>query len=173
MSSPAPPSPATQLRQRLRPWPQFFDLSAISIPISLSDTTYRINQNLRYFFPNYALIFLITLFLSLVYHPISLVIFLIISAGWIFLYFSRNRDDPLVLFNYEIDDKIILGFLGLLTLLALIFAKVWKNVFVSLAIGVLILLIHGSLRAPEEDLESPYGSLLSDVTSPQGDYTMV
>ncbi|XP_027165017.1 PRA1 family protein E-like [Coffea eugenioides] len=173
MSSPAQPTAATQLRQRLRPWAQFFSLSTFSLPISLSDTTYRINQNLRFFFPNYTLLVLLVLFLSLIYHPLSLIIFLVIFAGWLFLYFSRNPDDPLIILNFEISDKIVLGLLGLVTLVALIFAKVWLNVVVSVVIGVVIVCLHGALRAPEEDLESPYGSLLSDVTSPSGDYTMV
>lgn len=173
MSSPTAATAASQLRQRLRPWPQFVDLSTFSLPVPLSGASFRISQNLRYFFPNYVLIILLTLFLSLIFHPWSLIIFLVVFAGWLFLYFSRSRDDPLILLNYEINDQIILGFLGLVTLLALIFANVWKNVIVSVVIGVLIVCIHGSLRAPEEDLESPYGSLLSDVTSPQGDYTRV
>lgn len=173
MSSPAPPTTAAQLRQRLRPWAHFLDISTFSLPISLSETTYRINQNLRYFFPNYILLILVILFLSLIYHPLSLIVFLVIFAGWLFLYFSRNPDDPLIILNFEISDKIVLGFLGLVTLVALIFAKVWMNVVVSVAIGVVIVCLHGALRAPEEDLESPYGSLLSDVTSPQGDYARV
>ncbi|KAL3506035.1 hypothetical protein ACH5RR_031417 [Cinchona calisaya] len=174
MSSPSPPTSAAELRQRLRPWANFFDISTFSLPISVSDTTNRINQNLRYFLPNYILLILLTLFLSLIFHPLSLLIFLAIFVGWLFLYFCRNPDDgPLTILNFEITDRIVLGFLGLLTLLALIFAKVWVNVVVSVVIGALIVCLHGALRAPEEDLESPYGYLLSDVTSPQGDYTRV
>lgn len=173
MSSAAPQTAAAELRQRLRPWAQFVSLSSFSLPNSLSDATYRINQNLRYFFPNYTLLVLLILFLSLIYHPLSLIIFLVIFAGWLFLYFSRNPDDPLTVLNFEISDRIVLGFLGLVTLVALIFAKVWLNVVVSVVIGVVIVCLHGAFRTPEEDLESPYGSLLSDVTSPQGDYTIV
>ncbi|KAL3507715.1 hypothetical protein ACH5RR_033097 [Cinchona calisaya] len=173
MSSQSPLTAATQLRQRLRPWAQFFNLSTFSLPISISDATYRINQNLRYFLPNYTLLILITLFLSLIYHPFSLIIFLVIFAGWVFLYFSRSADDPLTISNFEISDRIVLGFLGLVTLVALIFAKVWLNVVVSVVIGVVIVCLHGALRAPEEDLESPYGTLLSDVTSPQEEFTIV
>lgn len=170
----APPSSAAQLRQRLRPWVLFFDLNAVSLPISLSDATYRINQNLHYFFPNYALVILLVLFLSLIYHPLSLIVFLVIFAGWVYLYFSRSSDDPLVILNFEIGDKFVLGFLSLVTLVALFFTKVWVNIIVSLVIGAVIISIHAALRAPEEDVEgSPYGSLLSDVASPQGDYIRV
>lgn len=79
-----------------------------------------------------------------------------------------------MILNFEIGDKFVLGFLSLVTLVALFFTKVWVNIIVSLVIGAVIISIHAALRAPEEDVEgSPYGSLLSDVASPQGDYIRV
>lgn len=169
-----PPSSVAQLRQRFRPWALFLDINAVSFPISLSDATYRIRQNINYFLPNYALVFLLVLFLSLVYHPLSLIVFLVIFAGWIYLYFSRSSDEPLVILNFEIGDKIVVGFLSLVTLGALFFTKVWANIIVSLVIGAVIVSVHGALRAPEEDAEgSPYGSLLSDAANPQGEYFRV
>ncbi|XP_059315266.1 PRA1 family protein D-like [Lycium ferocissimum] len=169
MSSP-PPDTVTTTAVTVKPWPSFIDTAALSIPISFSDATYRINKNLRYFAGNYALITLIILLISLITRPISLVLFLIIFTGWIYLYFSRNNE-PLELFGYDIDDKFVLGFLSLVTFVALFVAKIWMNIVVSIGFGVVILCVHGALRAPEDQEDSPYGSLLSD--SPRGDYTIV
>nr|GLL41133.1 PRA1 family protein D-like [Ipomoea trifida] len=130
-SSPAPSVPAVPLR----PWPQFADTAALSIPISFSDATYRINQNLRYFVGNYA---------------------------------------PLELFAFDIDDRIVLGFLTLITLIALFVAGVWSNVFISVAIGAVLACLHAAMRAPEDQEASPYENLLSVVDSPtRGDYARV
>ncbi|WMV47884.1 hypothetical protein MTR67_041269 [Solanum verrucosum] len=48
MSSP-PPDAGTVAAVAVRPWPLFIDIAALSLPISVSDATYRINKNLRYF----------------------------------------------------------------------------------------------------------------------------
>ncbi|KAK4357068.1 hypothetical protein RND71_022678 [Anisodus tanguticus] len=168
MSSP-PPDTVTIAAVNVRPWPLFIDTAALSLPISFSDATYRINKNFRYFTGNYALIILIILLISLITRPISLVLFLIIFAGWIYLYFSRN--EPLELFGFDIDDKFVLGFLTLVSFVALLVVKIWMNVVVSIGFGTVILCVHGALRAPEDHEDSPYGALLSD--SPRGNYTIV
>ncbi|XP_049408391.1 PRA1 family protein D-like [Solanum stenotomum] len=170
MSSP-PPDAGTvaAVTVTVRPWPLFIDIATLSLPISVSDATYRINKNLRYFAGNYALITLSILLISLIVRPILLVLFLIIFVGWIYLYFSRN--EPLELFGFDIDDKFVLGFLTLVTLVALLVAKIWMNIFVSIGFGIVIMCVHGSLRAPEDQEDSPYGALLSE--SPRGNYSIV
>ncbi|KAI4345739.1 hypothetical protein L6164_012837 [Bauhinia variegata] len=156
-----------------RPWLQLLDLSAISLPSSLSDATTRITQNVSHFFFNYTLVLLIILFLSLIYHPFSMIVFLIVFVGWYFLYFSR--DEPLVLFNYIVDDRVVVGGLGIITIVALVLTHVWLNVVASLAIGVVLVCLHAALRGTEDlvmdDQESPYGPMLSE--HPAGPYTQV
>ncbi|CAN4120445.1 unnamed protein product [Withania somnifera] len=164
----SPPPDATNIAA-VRPWPLFIDTAALSLPISFSDATYRINKNLRYFAGNYALIILLILLISLIIRPITLVLFLIIFAGWIYLYFYRN--EPLELFGFDIDDKFVLGFLSLVTVVALLVANIWMNLVVSIGVGIVILCVHGALRAPEDQEDSPYGALLSE--SPRGNYTIV
>lgn len=171
MSSPAPPTGSTSSAV-LRPWPQFLDLSALSLPISLSESTYRLTQNLRFFLPNYAVFTLLIFLVTLITRPLSLILFLCIFAAWIYL--TLTRDEPLTVFDYDIDQKIIVGFLLVMTLVALLWTKVWLRLFVSLIIGAVIVLIHGVLRAPEDSMEdSPYGSLLNVVDSPRGGYASV
>ncbi|PIN08842.1 Prenylated rab acceptor 1 [Handroanthus impetiginosus] len=172
MSSPAPPSGAAPTPSLLRPWPQFLDLSALSLPISLSEATYRLTQNLRYFLPNYVVITLLIFLVTLVSRPLSLILFLCIFAAWIYLVFLR--DEPLTILDYDIDQKIILGLLAVMTLVALLWTKVWLKLLISLIIGAVIVLIHGILRAPEDSMaDSPYGSLLNVVDSPGGEHASV
>ncbi|VFQ87566.1 unnamed protein product [Cuscuta campestris] len=167
MASSPPPTAAVPLR----PWLQFADSTALSLPISVSDATYRINQNLRYFVGNYVLLMFFVILVSLISRPLTLIVFLVISASWIYLYLSRS--EPLELFGFDIDDRIILGFLSLITLIALFAARVWSNLLISVSIGVVLAVVHAALRAPEDQEASPYEGLLNVVDSPRGNYTRV
>ncbi|KAL0388488.1 UNVERIFIED_CONTAM: PRA1 family protein F1 [Sesamum radiatum] len=170
MSSPAPP-PATTNSTVLRPWPQFLDLSALSLPISLAESSYRLTQNFRFFFPNYVVLTLLVFLLTLLTRPLTLIFFLCIFAAWIYLVL---RDEPLTILDYDIDQKIIVGFLVVMTLVAILWTKVWSKLLVAFIVGAVIVLLHGVLRAPEDSVEdSPYGSLLNAVDSPRGEYASV
>ncbi|CAA2955646.1 PRA1 family D-like [Olea europaea subsp. europaea] len=162
-----PPPPATA-----RPWRLFLDPASLSLPISLSEAGFRLTQNFRYFYPNYALLSLLVFLLTLLPHPLALVLFLCIFIAYVYLFFSRS--EPLTVFDQTVDQKIILGFLLVLTLVAVLWTKVWWNIFISLIVGAVIVLLHGVLRAPEEvEEDSPNGSLLNVVDDPRGDYSSV
>lgn len=172
MSSPAAQPGTTTNSAVLRPWQQFIDLSALSLPISLSESTYRLTQNLRYFLPNYVVLTLLIFLVTLITRPLSLLFFLCVFAAWVYLVVLR--DEPLTVVDYDIDQRIIGAILGVITLAALFWSHVWLKLFVSLIIGAVIVLFHGVLRAPEDSLEdSPYGSLLNSSDSPMGEYASV
>ncbi|KAL3828731.1 hypothetical protein ACJIZ3_017533 [Penstemon smallii] len=145
-----------------RPWQQFLNPSALSLSISFSESTYRLTQNLNYFLPNYALITFLVFLLTLITRPLSLILFICICGAWIYLLFTR--DEPLTLFNYDIDQKIILGTLCLMTLVALFWTHVWLKLFLALVIGGLIAFLHALLRAPEDS---------SEDSPPRGEYASV
>ena len=158
-----------------RPWAEFVDLSALSLPLNLSEATPRLFQNLTHFRSNYAMVLLVVLFLSLVYHPISIIVFLIVFAAWVFFYFSR--DEPVVVFGFPIGDRVVMPVLGVVTVVALVLTHVWLNVVVSAVIGVALVCFHAVFRGTEDlvmdDQESPYGALLSDDPDTRGNYTIM
>ncbi|KAK6929868.1 Prenylated rab acceptor PRA1 [Dillenia turbinata] len=145
----------------IQPWSHFINLRSLSLPSSLSEATNRVNTNLLIFQLNYAIISLVILFLSLLYHPISIIVFLIVLIGWISLYFSR--DSPLILFGYAVDDRVVAIFLSLFTMIALIWTSVWLNVLVSLIIASFVVILHATIRVlDDDDQESGYTGLLDD-----------
>lgn len=158
-----------------RPWSDFLDLSAFNLPLSLSDATTRITQNLTHFRSNYAVITLLALFLSLIYHPVSIIVFLLTLVAWFFLYFAR--DDPLTVLGFQVDDRVVIGALFALTVTGLVLTHVWVNVLVSVVVGAVLVILHAGFRSTDDlvmdDQESPFGVLLDDLggDSARGSYT--
>ncbi|TYG46953.1 hypothetical protein ES288_D11G298000v1 [Gossypium darwinii] len=131
-----------------RPWPELFSLSSFCLPISAGDAKARIKINLSYFRVNYVIIALTILFLTLLWHPTSMIVFLITFIFWWFLYLFN--DNPVVIFNRPVDGNVVLGVLSFATVLLLVLTHVGINVLVGLIIGVVVVGIHAAFRGTED-----------------------
>jgi hypothetical protein len=158
------------------PWSEFLSLSSLSLPSSLSQATTRIGVNLTRFLFNYSFILLFILLISLVYHPLSILLLLIAFAGWYFLFFTRESDESLTLFNLvSLDDRVVVVALVIFSLVVVAVTGVWVNVVVSVVIAAAVVCLHGALRTTDvgglDDYESPYGPMLNEASA--GSYAPV
>lgn len=135
-----------------------FSLASINLSHGVSDAISRIKTNVAYFRMNYVIIMLFILFLSLLWHPISLIVFVVMMAAWLFLYFLR--DEPLVIFNRTIGDRAVAVGLFVVTIVLLLLTGATWNILSSVLIGVVVVVVHAALRNVDD--------LSSDVEA--GDY---
>ncbi|KAL9235533.1 hypothetical protein vseg_010284 [Gypsophila vaccaria] len=139
-----------------RPWSEFFSSTSISLPVSISKTTSRIRLNLYFFKLNYLTIFFSVSFISCSLHPLSFLLLFLTALTWHYLYFSRRRDDALEVIGAEIDDRVIVAVLSCVTVVALVYADVWLNLEVSVAVSVVVVLVHAVVRVPSFGDDNPY-----------------
>ncbi|KAL9235456.1 hypothetical protein vseg_010214 [Gypsophila vaccaria] len=142
-----------------RPWRQIFNHHVLSLPASLSAAFSRLKTNLSFFRMNFSLFVLLVLFLSLLWHPLSLVVFLLMLLAWIFLFFLR--DEPLIVFRKTVDDRIVIALLSFLTLFFLFFTGATLNIILSVSVSVAVLLVYSVFRSTDDlylDEEQAAGS---------------
>ncbi|XP_058722318.1 PRA1 family protein F2-like [Vicia villosa] len=131
-----------------RPWKEMIQPSRFKLPSSFFDTLQRINTNARHFRANYVIIILFILFLSLLGNPTSLIISIAMMIGWLYLYFLRVT--PLVIFGYQIDERLVVISLLLITIGLLVLTDVTHNVIVGMCVALGVVLIHAVLRETED-----------------------
>ena len=148
-----------------QPWRELADPKALAVPRGLGDAYLRARANLAHFSMNYAIVVLGVVFLSLIWHPFSLIVFLACMVAWVFLYFLR--DVPLALFGHTIGDGVVLAVLSALTLILLLLTGATGNILTSLLVGLVLVLLHALLHRPADSIDEEAGRWYTPVTPPQ------
>ncbi|XP_020228810.1 PRA1 family protein F3 [Cajanus cajan] len=145
-----------------RPWEEVFALYSFTRPYSVGEAAMRVRRNLDHFRVNYFMMALFVLFLSLLWHPLSIIVYLAALAAWFFLYFFR--DEPLVLLGAALHDRALAATLAAATVLALALTGVWENVVAAVVLAVVIVALHAAFRSTEDlYVDEHDGGLISVV----------
>lgn len=133
-----------------RPWSELVDRTAMSRPDNLSEAYSRIRKNFSYFRVNYITLLALVLAVSLISHPLSLLVLFGLLASWAFLYLFRPSDQPLILFGRNFSDRETLGILVILTVFVVFLTSVGSLLISALMVGLAIVCAHGAFRMPED-----------------------
>ncbi|KAM7499412.1 hypothetical protein LguiA_023826 [Lonicera macranthoides] len=133
-----------------RPWYELVDRSSLSRPDTLTEAASRIRKNSSYFRVNYLTLISFVLALSLLSHPLSLIVLLALLASWLFLYIFRSSDQPLVILGRAFSDKETLGLLLVSTVVVVFLTSVGSLLISALLVGLAIVAVHGAFRVPED-----------------------
>ena len=123
-------------------------IQAISLPSNFNDSIQRFLINAAFFRMNYVIVILFLLFLTLLWHPVSLIVFIIMMVAWLFLYFLR--DNPVSIDGFVIDDRSMMTGLLLVTIAMLLLTDVTDNIIIGLSLGLAVVLVHGVFRSTDD-----------------------
>ncbi|XP_015868259.3 PRA1 family protein E-like [Ziziphus jujuba] len=123
-------------------------LEFFNCPSTFGEAIMRLKHNLYYFRISYSIVILFILFTSLLWNPLAIVVFTIFFFGWLVGYCCN--DDPIELINCNVDCRLFLAVLWVLTLFALISTGFWLNVLVSISIGFVLAGIHALFRCTDD-----------------------
>ncbi|WCJ32526.1 prenylated RAB acceptor 1.G2 [Euphorbia peplus] len=152
----------------LRPWPELIASAAFDRPDSFSSAVSRLQFNFRYFLINYLIIVAAAGAFSLIGSPAAL-LFASVFALWLLLYFFR--EDPLILWDYQVNDHMIILGLAIVSILTFWITGAAWTLVLGVCIGILICGVHGVLRnsdglsADEEHAAST--ALIGSVSAPR------
>ncbi|KAJ1262080.1 hypothetical protein BS78_09G080100 [Paspalum vaginatum] len=148
-----------------RPWRELADPHALAVPRGFSDAYRRARANLAHFAANYALIVLFVVFVSLLWRPVSLLVFLACFVAWLFLYFLRDRDvdGALVIGGRAVGDGVVIAVLSAVTLVLLLLTGATAAILTSLLVGLLLVLIHALLHRPADSIDDEAGRWYTPV----------
>ncbi|XP_010539358.1 PREDICTED: PRA1 family protein G2 [Tarenaya hassleriana] len=129
---------------RRRPWSEFAASGEFGRPESITSVFIRARTNFRYFFVNYSLVVGACAALALIGSPVALLVVGAIVAFW--LLFHYFREDPLILWGFQVGDRMVVVFLALASVWAVWFTSSAVSLAVGVSVGLLLCAFHAAFR---------------------------
>jgi hypothetical protein len=96
----AAPAPLFFLHLQRKPWGEVLDRTSFSKPSSLQEAAGRLRKNAGYFKINYLIVILMTVAVTFLTHPSSLLVLGFLAASWVYVF--AIRQGPLVISGKEL-----------------------------------------------------------------------
>ncbi|KAF6263896.1 PRA1 family protein-domain-containing protein [Scenedesmus sp. NREL 46B-D3] len=157
---------ATSTFEQRKPWGEVLERTSFSKPSSLQEAAGRLRKNAGYFKINYLIVILLTVAITLLTHPSSLLVLGSLAASWVYVF--AIRQGPLVINGKELSEREkLLGMSGISFLVVFMLTSVANVLFSALTLSCAIIGLHGATRVPDDlfldDADSNRG-LLSILT---------
>lgn len=148
-----------KITKGMRPWLEFFDLSAFKLPEVSEDenrlSVYfsRVRINFKWFFLNYVLVAILMTLISEVMKPLALIGVLILMYAYFRLWgHSAEGQDNINFLGLYLDDKQRTGFMLVLSVIIFLFASSGKELITRAVCGTMfVTCVHGVFRRPHMD----------------------
>ncbi|CAA7062606.1 unnamed protein product [Microthlaspi erraticum] len=135
----------TSAISRHRPWSELVTSGAFCLPERLSALPLRLRTNFRYFSVNYAIVVGTCAAFSLItVSPVALVVVGTIIALWLLFHFFR--EDPLILWSFQVGNRTVLLFLFLVSVWAIWFTSSAASLAIGVGVGLLLCITHSVIR---------------------------
>ncbi|KAE8680992.1 hypothetical protein F3Y22_tig00111356pilonHSYRG00158 [Hibiscus syriacus] len=131
-----------------RKWEDMIKIHALNLPPNVNEAARRIQTNVVFFKTNYVIVVALLLFLTLLLHPVSLIIIAIIAGAWLLQYFLR--DNPLLIYGFVIDRSTIITVLTLFTIAMVFLTDLMNNIMTGVFFGLTVVLLHGLFRTVDD-----------------------
>ncbi|KAK8568634.1 hypothetical protein V6N13_106537 [Hibiscus sabdariffa] len=131
-----------------RKWHDMIKIHSLNLPPNVNEAARRIQTNAVFFKTNYVIVVALLLFLTLLLHPVSLIIIAIIIGAWLLQYILR--DHPLSIYGFVIDRSTIITVLTLFTIAVFFLTDVMNNIMTGFLFGFTVVLLHGLFRTTDD-----------------------
>ncbi|WIA34058.1 hypothetical protein OEZ86_012436 [Tetradesmus obliquus] len=157
---------ATSTFEQRKPWGEVLDRSSFSKPSSLQEAAGRLRKNAGYFKINYLIVIMMTVAVTFLTHPSSLLVLGFLAASWVYVF--AIRQGPLVISGKELSEREkLLGMSGISFLVVFVLTSVANVLFSALTLSCVIIGLHGASRVPDDlflDEADSNQSLMSILT---------
>lgn len=140
---------ANVILETKKPWAEFCDRTAMSKPGSMGDVTTRLQKNLSYYRTNYFIVFLATMAVVFLLHPLALVWVSVLTVIWCWLFLVAPG--PLTIGGREYSDREKVIGAAVVSFVVIFFLT---NVATMALYGVSITLgataLHASFKEPDD-----------------------
>ncbi|KAG7534426.1 Prenylated rab acceptor PRA1, partial [Arabidopsis thaliana x Arabidopsis arenosa] len=134
-----------------RPWSELVFSGDFSLPESFSSLLLRSKTNFNYSFVNYTIVVATCAAFALITaSPVALIVVGVIIALSLWLLFHFFREDPLILWSFQVGDRTVVLFLVLASVWAIWFTSSAVNLAVGVSVGLLLCIIHSVLKNSDE-----------------------
>lgn len=154
-----------------KPWSEVVDRNSFSKPANFAEAAGRLRKNAAYFKVNYLIVMLITLAVTFLLHPSSLIVLGLLTGGWIYVFLVRTQ--PLTIGGRTLSEREkLLGMSALSFITVFFLTSVGTVLFSALSVSFCVIALHGAMRVPDDlfldDAEQNTGllNIFSTATTP-------